>query len=645
MNRVLYLRFYEQPQVGEKIEFSLYLPFGVVVFNNSLNKFNVTFGNSTSLPFTVALGADLDATLNNLVSFLNSTWSANFTNALNQNATVSYTRVNDTIAINITGFVRIWGVKTSATRRYIMTGESPCLNFILQNNSPIFLSPTTPQDPNLILGLTGGYNLYSFQDFTNTLVAIPGSIDAEFSRGFTMALNPLDNPDIVTSFQAFASLNFAPFVSDNNITIPILPVPFAPENAFLFRLNNGSWQLSNFFQNVPLGENFIFVRDVFGCEKRYTLFNSGQSNIEPVEPNIYFSESNSVRVVARGGRCNIYNTLSFEENQNVNYKWVHRFSLADAVVTQFKTSYQDISVNIGSIQKVQTNIGVEDIRDAIYFTNEGFLSFRFESGNIYAPDGVTVVDSYVLNGNLPEWAKANIWVTTPFGLTQITSIQTLPNGNEIAITSIFTEITQQTGVIRSTYNREQYDVYEHTLLMGDVEGQINLKFIFGNDEVAYVSECIELSEIGNCELKINWKNSKNTDVFFASEIEFLGYFNEFLLSELADGEVEILKTDSKVFTIRNRDYKAVELQLFGLTTGIARKMKLALKHDVLKINDLFYKLAADVEIEKLGFSNMYTLTAKLIESGEPFTTLGVESPFVGEVPRLLETDNLNYIKI
>jgi hypothetical protein len=136
-------------------------------------------------------------------------------------------------------------------------------------------------------------------------------------------------------------------------------------------------------------------------------------------------------------------------------------------------------------------------------------------------------------------------------------------------------------------------------------------------DVFWISEKISVKTRWGRSIEIVWSNSKNTDVYFYSGITMKNRLNNaFINTELSDGDVEIQKTDSQVISIDATNYNAVEFEALALTTGMVRKLKLALKHDNLIIENVPYKLAENPETERQGQSNFYRLKAKLLEAGD-----------------------------
>jgi len=120
-------------------------------------------------------------------------------------------------------------------------------------------------------------------------------------------------------------------------------------------------------------------------------------------------------------------------------------------------------------------------------------------------------------------------------------------------------------------------------------------------------------------------------------------------TNLSDGDVEIEKTDSQIIPIDATNYNVLEFEANFLTTGMVRKIKLALKHDYLVIEGVPYALAENPETERMGKSNLYNLKAKVYEAGDVWNqgTANTQTIYSG-VPLigLLQGDeNAEYLRI
>lgn len=629
-----YIEFRENPQIGDVFSYVLRDNFGVIAYENTETLMVMQFGSGNIMPNQTAVLSSLDLTLNNLLTQLNMGWEIN-----TSSTQLTYARVGNAIEITINHSNGLNLQNVLMGSRFFMRTARPCQTFVLQTNRPVYGASSflTNEEITTIFSLTPT----SVTDLTlNLSLPIENHV---FNRGNLIRINYSEFPNIFFC-RAFAGQTFEPFFTQNTLFIPVFIDQTTPNNAFQFSLNGTDWQDVNQFENLDEGVYNVSIRDLFGCVRTYEIENTGQSNIPSIEPNIYISESNSIRFVKNEtGLRNIYNTASFQETEINDF--CHNFKSDETIQTEIRSSYQDLESTHGTIDKIVSNIGITDSRDALFFNQNGNLVCSFSSGNIYVDD--IEVGTFDLNGNLPEWGVINNWCSTSFGLFQIIDVQVLENGIKYLVFNSNEVVSEPTeSIITCTYNRENYDIFILTIPMTELVDSCFQVSIFNDEQFFYTSERICVNENLPSSFRLfTWRNSKNTDVFFASGIEMRAWLPITRLNELSDGEVEILKTDSRVFTIQNLDYKAVQLVIDNLPSGIARQMKLALKHDILSINNIFYKLAEAPELENYSGSFFYRISAKLLEQGDTFNSLGNTSPFTGDVLRLLETGLDNYIRL
>lgn len=184
--RKIILDFKQQPVVGTYFQYKIYINGVLLVYTNSLNYLNLSYksgGNNT--PFQIGLGADLNATINNTLSFLNSVYAANSSSGFYL-TTISYARVNDTIEITINStapaesLITIWEVKSSSG--YILIRpENPCQYIYLSNVTSVNAEP--------IFSLPNGvYQVKNVQLNQIRNVTIPTDFDCLFQKGYSYSV-------------------------------------------------------------------------------------------------------------------------------------------------------------------------------------------------------------------------------------------------------------------------------------------------------------------------------------------------------------------------------------------------------------------------------------------------------------------------
>jgi len=629
------LDFKQQPIVGTSFQYKIYINGVAITYSNSLTYLDLNYkAGANNNPFQIGLGADLDETIDNTVSFLSAGYGAS-SSAGGYMTTMAYARVGDTIEATITSsatidLITVWEVLSDDDYIFVRP-DNPC--------EAIYLSNATSANAEPIFALASGN--YQIKNITlNTIkeVVIPTTFDCLFDKGYSYAVQEGGATLLtfnVTESITIANLNLV--LTNDTLTIDVVAT-----NAVLeFSLDGATYQSETIFTDMPLGESTLHVRDAYRCVKTFSVTNNGETNGNETTPYTYISESNSLRFIKRvthencGNYKNQFNTLSCEENVQIANKFTQLFQACDTIKTQVKTSYQNVEVyakdNSGIFTeivatKIVNNIQLEDKRDCTYYTYNGQLAVLFTAGNTYDYDTTDINGTYVLNGALPAYGTVGTWVETDYGTMQIANIRLADNGERSLIFNInINLLSPVAGTIQTIYNRESYDIWEFDTDMSlflDTTITIGVRFYQTEvdenfPDVFWISEKINVKTRWERSIEVVWSNSKNTDIYFYSGITMKNRLNHaFINTELSDGDVEIQKTDSQVISIDATNYNALEFEALALTTGMVRKLKLALKHDNLIIENVPYKLAENPETERQGQSNFYRLKAKLLEAGD-----------------------------
>jgi hypothetical protein len=189
---------------------------------------------------------------------------------------------------------------------------------------------------------------------------------------------------------------------------------------------------------------------------------------------------------------NPYNGTNAQPNDFAPTRWYNPryfqpWCTVDSPATQFRSNYDtqeatlvnmvtEEVVKTLTIEKKSDNIGQRQIMDAkIYDKGSDQTGVYWLTGNIYATDGVTVIDTYDLSGQLPEWARVGqkffLSGTTSNGLFEIKQVifDSLLLVNAVVIDRIYTDLSDSiTCKVDATYNRLNYEVYEFLTEMNDV---------------------------------------------------------------------------------------------------------------------------------------------------------------------------------
>ncbi len=449
--------------------------------------------------------------------------------------------------------------------------------------------------------------------------------------------------------------------------------PYTQALVYEFSLNNSVWQTSNSFSGLLNGNYTLYVRDNFGCKKEIPFsINSYENNIVSLNNYDYVSKANSIRYAERVDFENNYktdeNTLSCEMDVIKPYKQIQQFLPTDVITTQFKSNYDinnayviyENNIALIPVTKKTNNIGLKDKRTAIkYNLGNGITGIYFLNGNILDYLNNSVIGNYELNGFLPEWAKKgnvmqmdNIW----FKITDIMFDEN-KNADVIMINSSYAGFDVN-AIVASEYNRENYEVFEFpvnmlTYLNKKIRVQIEMSSnSLGNEKVTYLSEEINVLENIENSIEIRYKNSKNTDILYSTDIEHLLRLPYDLNSGKDVNTSENHKTDDRAILLDAKIYESNTFKFEPLTKELWRKLKIALSHDLIFIDGVGYVKDEDFETEgPLGHTNLYVLTATMVKTGQVYSNkksndnviIG-EEIIIPEVIGLISIDTSGYIK-
>lgn len=438
----------------------------------------------------------------------------------------------------------------------------------------------------------------------------------------------------------------------------------------------GSFQVSNIFSGIEAGDYTLYVKDQYGCSYTHNF------SVDAFGVNVpYFkiSKSNSIRFVGRSlGGLELNkkideNRLSFEDEiENKVFEQQTDFTNLNAITTQFKTNYTNPSVKVyeGSTlyegatlletitpSKLTNNLRLRDSRDAIKFDN-GFekTGVYFSTGNIYNFDtGIDTGNDYTLNGSLPEWAvKGNyIKIGSDWLLIEDVMFDDSRMAEYIVINIPYTG--EDTSVIvSSTYNRENYEVWEFINVFTSYLGKkITLEIESTDstfDTLIWGSEFLSIYESLPEHTEIKYANNSNTDIMYSTGIVHLINERVEKIDDAPQGDSKNYSTDNST-SLESANIKELkEFTFSDCTRGQLIKLYRSMYHTSLYIDETGYVISETPEVESSeDGNNLYTLKAKLVKTGLYYnaTSFDFDEPIsIGllEMPALINTGD-GYIKI
>lgn len=636
VTKKIIIDFNQQPEALTAFKYTIYIGGVLLSYGSGLNKIDLKYrvgGNSN--PYEIGIGVDLSATIDNTLAFLIGQY--HFSGSVGGFATsIAYSKVGNTIEVAITSAaveqtVTFWEI-VSTNPFILLRPENPC--------SSAYISNQTVQAWEEINALPS--NFYYLRNNTlniDTSSFIPNNLNTRLDRGYNYSIIKGSDGTIKATFDIPASITAANtdiYFNNNDLFITINGA--SPLLGFRYSIDDITYQDDAVFLALAEGDYTVYIQDSYGCKKSFLITNTGTTNGNITVPYADISESNSLRFARRvdWGNCgnykNVFNTLSCEENTPVKPNiFTQLFQACDTnIKTQVRTSYENVEVAAGNTSitanKIVAYIGVRDKRDCTYYSYNNQLAILFTSGNTYDYGTATVNGTYALNGLLPDYGIVGNYVETAYGTLQIANIRLDDNGQRSLIFNVaITIIGTIAGTAQTIYNQESYDIWEFNI---DMSAFLNTSFNVGVrfyqtvadpnfPDIIYKSEKIQVKTRWENSKEIIWRNSENTDIYFFSGIEMKNRLNFCEINtNLSDGDVEVEKTDSAIIPIDASNYNLLEFEANFLTTGMMRKIKLALIHDYLIIEGVPYVASEKPETERLGKSNFYNLKAKVYEAGD-----------------------------
>lgn len=270
-----------------------------------------------------------------------------------------------------------------------------------------------------------------------------------------------------------------------SVTVIMGPTVGAPLT-FEYSMDGVTYQSSNVFTSILPGTYTVYIRDNYGCVISQEII----IELESIRPPAYYAmpRSNSFgwfqQQAAVNDCTNPYNGNNAKPNDYkptrfYNPKYFQPWCPGDSPISQFRSNYDTLSATLIKIVDDSTigtyditqhsnNIGQRQIMDAkIYDRGSGQTGVYWETGNIYDTDGVTVIDTYSLLGQLPEWVKVgqifSLSGSASNGLFEIVQIiyDSTLLVNAAIIDRVYTDVAEPTTVkVDAVYNRLNYETYQ-----------------------------------------------------------------------------------------------------------------------------------------------------------------------------------------
>lgn len=437
-----------------------------------------------------------------------------------------------------------------------------------------------------------------------------------------------------------------------------------------YSLDGSNWTSSNVFTGQPEGAGLMWVRDQFGCEvaKDYVVTALGTRS-----PFLYISEANSLNFILQenineceGVYSNVTNTFASKNNVLLPSCTETLISKCDPKITsQLKSNFENINVTLRSEVGVETEVPVvkmsgninrfQSMDCTIYNYGENQMGVFFTSGNTYAEDG-QINGSYALNGNLPDFAVLGNYITINGNTYQIKSILYDDRSyiqKRVIVLEAFYSGDIASAIIDCYYDVLPYEVYQFDIDFSLLDvGLYDVKVVNSSesmDDIIYLTENINVADNHEDTLPIVYYNANNRDIFYKWKIENFIRVPYLGKSAVPKSESEISLGDNGAYVVDSRIYKSYEIKFGDHVESIMRKIEIATGCEFVFIAGEGFVGDDALEYERVGETNLYTISKTMVQSGTNYSTRdtgdsGVDADYTNfNIPPFV-TDGIGFIK-
>lgn len=426
--------------------------------------------------------------------------------------------------------------------------------------------------------------------------------------------------------------------SESSATIIANPLENAPSSTakitnknrvYQFSIDGINFQSSNSFEVNTNGQYEITAIDDLGCQK--SAFATVDLEERKGAPYFDIEITNPLRLVDQNitGIKNISNQLSADYDiPNVEDRFFRQpFKIGDIIRTQFKSNYSDHEVrvyNCGNlIETITPTLKIEntnrlDKRDVlIKRAAPNQINVAFKQGNIYDPITGDIIDNYFQgDGRLPSFVRVGMLLTfnDPAILTGTFEVAEIVYDEFFnawaAVINATTPYPASFLPVLSTYNLEEYNIYEFELTYPEGQYHIEIVATDGNalyTDVLWGSEPFFFSDDIDV-VTIDYTSNVNQSLIdYRTDIEFRlcvpGRFAKYQPTT----ESETFKDDLGNLYLQKNTYNRMwEVETSLIPWWMAEKLIVASKHKILKIDGLSVVNSETPEVtDRLGERNPF----------------------------------------
>ena len=167
------------------------------------------------------------------------------------------------------------------------------------------------------------------------------------------------------------------------------------------------------------------------------------------------------------------------------------------------------------------------------------------------------------------------------------------------------------------------------------------------EDVSFSSEMILVSDSLEDYLKIEYWNDENTDIFVSTGIKHMIRASYEFIEDSSAESNENASTDTNSYLIESEIIEGNIFYFKPLTLELMRKLRIALSHENVFINDVGYVKNGDFEVTPLKGTNLYRLNASMLKTDAVYTTNSINTDFISndvvETIALVDSGNDEFV--
>lgn len=414
-----------------------------------------------------------------------------------------------------------------------------------------------------------------------------------------------------------------------------------------FSLDNVEWQTSNVFTSALVGTYTLYVRDNYGC----VISQEFDVTLDAIRPPAYalIPKTNSFgwfEQQAVVNNCtNPYNgdnarPNDYKPQRFYNPRYFQPWCSNDNPQAQFRSNYDTLSAKLikivddsevteYDITKLSSNLGNRQIMDArIYQRGPTQTAVYWLSGNLYATDHSTVVGTYALDGQLPEWVrvgqKFSLSGSASDGIFEIKQIiyDSDEGVNAAIIDRVYTDLTEEVLIkVDAVYNKLNYETYQFTANLNDVvEGCYKIVLTMEDSEEEYPTRTFEtlpfiVSDSTPDQVILTCANHVDDGIVYGSIIHKQRFTGVFYVEEYPSNYETSRDSRKSLNKLDGRVQKTLRLDVVDVPYWVYEKLALFISKQYITVNGKEVQIEEPFEVERNNTYSRVNLVAQCFVKG------------------------------